>query len=127
MIKLLVSVLTGAVVAGGLGAPAFAAGPGVASVTPKNGATGVAITVHPTVTFTSAVDPNSLRYSFVKTSGSVSVASFYNYDAASRTISITPRAALAGGTKYTITATIKNAGGTRTHPSRRAFTTALGD
>src|SRR3712207_7152030 len=108
MTKLLVSATTGVVVASGLGTPAFAATPTVSSVTPTNGATSVPITVHPTVTFNAAVSPSSVRYSFVKTVGGTDVSGYYSYDAASRTLTLTPRAVLSYGTRYTVTIKLRS-------------------
>src|SRR3954451_11761775 len=123
MTKLLVAATTGVVVASGISTPALAATPGVSAVTPANGATGVPITVHPTVTFTAAVNPSSVRYSFVKTVGGADVSGYYGYDAASRTLTLTPRAVLAYGMKYTVTIKVKDASGKLSSPYIWSFTT----
>ena len=127
MMKLLVSAMTGAIVAGGVSTPAFAAGPNVSSVTPANGATGVAVTAHPTVTFNDAVTPGSVRYSFVKTTGGADVSGFYGYDAGSKTLTLTPRAELAYATRYTITIKIKSPSGVLSNPYIWSFTTRSAD
>ncbi|MGI5177114.1 DUF2334 domain-containing protein [Dactylosporangium sp. CA-152071] len=103
VVKLVASTIVGSIAAGGLSTAAHAAGPAVSGVTPKNGTTGVAVGVRPTISYGDAVDPTAMRYSFVKTSGGASVASYYAYDAPTHTFTFTPRAALAEQTKYTMT------------------------
>ncbi|MFF5231785.1 DUF2334 domain-containing protein [Dactylosporangium sp. NPDC000521] len=103
VVKLVASTIVGTIAAGGLSAAAHAAGPAVSGVTPKNGTTGVAVGVRPTISYGDAVDPAAMRYSFVKTSGGAAVASYYAYDAPTHTFTFTPRAALAEQTKYTMT------------------------
>ncbi|MEV4514018.1 DUF2334 domain-containing protein [Dactylosporangium sp. NPDC049525] len=103
VVKLVASTIVGTIAAGGLGTAAYAAGPAVSGVTPKNGTTGVAVGVRPTITYADPVDPAALRYSFVKTSGGATVASYYAYDVPTHTFTFTPRAALAESTKYTMT------------------------
>jgi uncharacterized protein YdaL/chitodextrinase len=127
MKTLLVSAMTGVVVAGSFCAPAFAAAPNVSSVTPANGSTGVPIAVHPTVTFSTAISPSSVRYSFVKTVGGADVSGFYSYDAASRTLTLTPRATLAYGTRYTVTIKVKEPSGSLSSPYSWSFTTVALD
>jgi len=124
---LLVAATAGAIAAGGVGTPAFAAAPNVTAVTPKNGATGVAVGVHPTVTFNEAVNPGSLRYSFVKTVGGADVSGFYGYDAVSKTVTFTPRAVLADLTKYTITVKVKDLAGNLSSAYIWSFTTGYSD
>ncbi len=125
--KLLVSATAGAIVAGVVGTPVFAAVPNIASVTPANGAMGVAVTAHPTITFTDPVSPANVRYSFVKTVGGTDVSGYYAYDAASKTFTLTPRALLAVGSRYTITVKVKDAGGVLSGPYIWSFTTAAPD
>ncbi len=103
VVKLVASTIVGTIAAGGLGTAVYAAGPAVSGVTPKNGATGIAVGARPTITYAGAVDAGALRYSFVKTSGGAAVASYYSYDAPTHTFTFTPRAALAEQTKYTMT------------------------
>ncbi|MEV4141090.1 DUF2334 domain-containing protein [Dactylosporangium sp. NPDC049742] len=103
VVKLVASTIVGSIAAGGLSTAAHAAGPAVSGVTPKNGTTGVAVGVRPTISYGDVVDPTAMRYSFVKTSGGASVASYYAYDAPTHTFTFTPRAALAEQTKYTMT------------------------
>jgi uncharacterized protein YdaL/chitodextrinase len=125
--KLLVSATAGAIVAGVVGTPVFAAVPNIASVTPANGATAVPVTAHPTITFTDPVSPANVRYSFVKTVGGADVSGYSAYDAPSRTMTLIPRALLAVDSRYTITVKVKDAGGVLSSPYIWSFTTASPD
>ncbi|MGI5246757.1 DUF2334 domain-containing protein [Dactylosporangium sp. CA-139066] len=126
-VKLVGSAVVGAIVAGGLGATAHAAAPAVASVTPKNGSTGVPVTVHPTVTFNEATNPASLRFSFVKTVGGASVTAYSTYDAPTHTFTFVPRAVLADSTRYTVTIKVANTSGVLSDQYVWAFTTGVTD
>jgi uncharacterized protein YdaL len=101
--KLLTSAVAGALAAGLAGVPASAAAPPITSVTPANKATAVPVAAHPTATFSTAVNPADLRYSFVKSTGNTAIPSYYRYDAPSKTVTFIPRAPLGYLTKYTIT------------------------
>ena len=127
MVKLVGSAIVGTIVAGGLGTVANAAAPAVTAVTPKNGATGIAVNSHPTITFNEAADPASLRYSFVKTAGGAAVASYYTYDAPTHTFTFLPRADLADLTRYTLTVKVKDTIGALSSPYIWAFTTGTTD
>jgi uncharacterized protein YdaL len=120
-------VIAGAIVAGALSTPAYAAAPVVTSVTPTAGSTGVPVDVRPTATFNQAVDAGSLRYSFVKTSTGSSVAGYTGYDAPTRTFTLIPRAVLAGSTRYTITLKVKASTGALSKPYTYSFTTRVVD
>ncbi|WP_205863246.1 DUF2334 domain-containing protein [Planosporangium thailandense] len=122
MLKLLVFATAGVAVAGGLSTPAFAATPDVVAVTPGNGTTGNATTVHPTATFGAAINPTSLRYSFVKTVGGADVSGYTRYDAATKTVTFTPRGVLTSSTRYTITIKLKDASGVLSSPYIWSFT-----
>ncbi|TML22284.1 MAG: DUF2334 domain-containing protein [Actinobacteria bacterium] len=126
-IKLLAAVLAGAVVAGVAGTPASAAVPPVAAVNPTNNTTGVPVTVHPTLTFTTSIDPASLRYSFVKSSTGTAVNAYYQYDAPSKTVTFIPRSVLANLTRYTITIKVKDSSGALSSPYAWSFTTVSSD
>ncbi|GAA3274285.1 hypothetical protein GCM10020218_019850 [Dactylosporangium vinaceum] len=126
-VKLVGSAVVGTIVASGLGTVAHAAAPAVTAVTPKNGATGVPATARPTITFNDPTDPASLRYSFVKTAGSVSVPAYYTYDAPTHTFTFVPRAALADSTRYTLTVKVKGTSGSLSDQYVWAFTTGVTD
>jgi uncharacterized protein YdaL len=124
--KLLAAAMAGALAAGLVGAPAFAAAPPIVSVTPANKATGVPVAVRPTATFSTAVNPANLRYSFVKTSGGASVSSYYQYDPASKTVTFIPRSPLGYLTKYTLTVKLQS-GSTLSSAYTWSFTTVSSD
>jgi uncharacterized protein YdaL len=122
-----VAAVTGALAAGGLTTPAYAAAPKVTSVTPTNNATGIPVSVRPTVTFADPTTASALRYSFQKTVGGAEVPSYSAYDATSRTFTFTPRSVLADSTRYTITVKLKDAAGVLSSPYSWSFTTTNND
>ncbi len=75
--------------------------PGVQSTAPAANATYVPVSVHPSATFSKALDPASVSATLAGPAGPVAVTSAYN--AGTRTVSVTPSAALATGTAYTVT------------------------
>ena len=77
--------------------------PTVTAKTPSAGATGVAVTVAPTATFSRAMDATTINGTTVTLSGpSGAVAATVAYDSGTRIVTITPSAALAAGTAYTV-------------------------
>jgi len=126
-VKLVGSAIAGAIAAGGLVGTAHAAAPAVAAVTPKNGSTGVPVTVHPTVAFNEATNPASLRFSFVKTVGGATVAAYSTYDAPTHTFTFVPRAVLADSTRYTMTIKVASTSGVLSDQYVWAFTTGVTD
>ncbi|WP_238007287.1 DUF2334 domain-containing protein [Dactylosporangium sp. AC04546] len=127
VVKLVGSAVVGTILAGGLSTAAHAAAPAVIAVTPKNGSTGVSVAARPTITFSEATDPASLRYSFVKTAGGAAVPAYYTYDAPTHTFTFQPRAALAESTRYTLTVKVKDTSGVLSDPYIWAFTTGVAD
>ncbi|WP_157269485.1 N,N-dimethylformamidase beta subunit family domain-containing protein, partial [Azohydromonas aeria] len=91
---------------GGSGGGGDTTPPTVTGTSPAAGATGVAATAGVTATFSEAMDAASVGAgSFeLRASGSpTAVSATVSYDAASRTATLTPAAALAGSTGYTAT------------------------
>jgi hypothetical protein len=78
--------------------------PTVTGQTPASGATAVATSVKPTVTFSEAIDPATITTTnlTVTPSGGSAVAATVAYDGPTRTATISPTAALAAGTVYTV-------------------------
>ena len=76
--------------------------PAVTTVTPGDGATGVAVSVAPTATFSEAVVPDSVSFT-VKDSGGNTVAGSVSFNGADTVATFTPSNPLAGGTTYTAT------------------------
>jgi hypothetical protein len=77
--------------------------PTVTSFNPTSGATGVATNIAPSVTFSEALDPASVNASTVQLlNGSTLVAAIVTYNASTNTATLTPTAALANSTTYTI-------------------------
>jgi len=99
--------------------------PRVIGQTPAPGETDVAASTTVKATFSEAVTPSSVGFS-VKDPGGASVAGSTAYDAASRTSTFTPGAALHDGTIYTATVSgaTDAAGNTMTPPVSWTFTTA---
>ena len=95
--------------------------PTVTGSTPANGAIGVPTSVHPTVTFSEALDPATLTTStFTLTpSGGSAVAASIAWNATSRIATLTPTAALATGTTYA--AQVKGGAGGVTDTSGNAL------
>ncbi|WP_240689916.1 DUF4082 domain-containing protein [Arthrobacter sp. PAMC25564] len=101
------------------------AAPTVASVSPANGAVGVDTGVKPSMTFDQAVTGSSVVFT-VKDAGGAVVAGTAAYDAAARTATFTPGAALSPGTTYTATVSgaANTTGQTMAAPYSWTFTTA---
>jgi methionine-rich copper-binding protein CopC len=76
--------------------------PTITGQTPAPNATGVATTTTVTATFSEAIQPATVSVVVTDPSSNV-VAGAVAYDAASRTATFTPSAALAAGVKYTVT------------------------
>ena len=82
--------------------------PTVTAVVPADSATGVALNSTVKVTFSEPMDPttiNTTTVSLKNTATTAVVAATVTYDAATRTATLTPSAALAGNTRYTVTVT----------------------
>ena len=103
---------------------AGAAPPTVTTVTPSSGATGVAVSVAPTATFSQAVTPSTVSFT-VKDSGGNAVAGAVSFNAADTVATFTPTNSLAGSTTYTATVSgAQNASGTpMSSPDSWSFTT----
>jgi hypothetical protein len=75
---------------------------------PANGATGIAVSVAPTVTFSEPIDPTSVLYGGVSgvvlqvAATSQIVPVVYSFSADSQTVTLTPVSPLAAGTQYRI-------------------------
>ncbi|MEN3305917.1 MAG: hypothetical protein V7603_2119 [Micromonosporaceae bacterium] len=80
-----------------------AAAPTVVSTTPAAGGQQVAVGVHPSATFSGAVNASTIQ--FTLTAGSTAVAGATSYDSASKTATFTPSASLSTGTTYAATVT----------------------
>jgi hypothetical protein len=76
--------------------------PSVTTVTPSNGATGVATSVTPTATFNQAVTPSTVSFT-VKDSGGNTVAGSVSFNNGNTVATFTPSSALAASTGYTAT------------------------
>ncbi len=97
--------------------------PSVTTTTPLDKSSGNAVGVTPTATFSEAIQPGTVTATFVR--GSVLVPFRTSYDATSFTETLTPTAALAYSTKYTLTIKAKDlAGNTMKSPVAWTFTTA---
>ena len=105
--------------------PAGNPAPAVSSVSPADGATGVAVAVKPAATFNQAVTGSSVVFG-LKDAGNAAVAGTVSYDSASNTAAFTPGSALAYGTTYTATVSgATNASGqAMAAPYSWTFTTA---
>ena len=90
---------------------------------PAAGATGVPVATTPTATFSEAVQPATIAMTL--SAGSTAVAASTGYDAASRTVTLTPSAALATNTTYTVNLSgAKDTAGNTMDPVTWTFTTA---
>jgi fibronectin type 3 domain-containing protein len=102
--------------------------PTVTSVTPADGAAGVATTVAPTATFSRAVDPTTVTASsFTLIGPSGAVTGTVSYDAGSTTATFTPSAPLTAGSTYTakVTTAVRATDGTPLAAARSwSFTVA---
>ncbi len=80
--------------------------PTITGLAPADGATGVATTVSPTVTFSEPIDPATISgatFSLVAAGTTTPLAAAVTYDATSRTATLDPSATLADATTYTAT------------------------
>ena len=98
--------------------------PSVTSVTPAAGATGVAVSVAPSATFSQAVVQNTVSFTVKDASGN-SVAGTVGFNAGNTVATFTPASSLAGSTAYTATVSgAQNTSGTAmTSPFSWTFTT----
>ena len=99
--------------------------PSVTSVTPNSGASGVAVSVAPSATFSQAVTPSTVSFKVVDSGGN-SVAGSVGFNAADTVATFTPNSSLAAGVTYTATVSgAQNASGTpMSSPYSWNFTTA---
>ncbi len=81
--------------------------PTVTSITPANGATGVAASTTVSVVFNEAMNASTISGStlVLRTAGGATVAATVSYNAATFTATLTPTSALASATSYTLTIT----------------------
>ena len=104
--------------------PLDSAPPTVASTTPADGATNVSRTANVSATFSEALDPTSVTYTFVDSSHA-NVPLTMTYDAASRTVSLNPSATLSDGMKYTVSISASDTSGNAMQsPVGWSFTTS---
>jgi methionine-rich copper-binding protein CopC len=95
--------------------------PAVTSVSPANGATGVATTTSVTVNFSGSFNASSVSIALAGPGGAV--AGSLSTGATSATF--TPTAALGNGTTYTVTVNASSPGGTAMAPVTSSFTTVI--
>ena len=98
--------------------------PSVTSVTPASGATGIAVSVAPTATFSQAVTPSTASFTVVDSGGNT-VAGSVSFNAADTVATFTPTNPLGAGVTYTATVSgAQNASGTpMSSPFSWSFTT----
>jgi hypothetical protein len=86
------------------GPPADTTAPTVTAFSPTTGASSVATNVAPVVTFSEAMNASTINSTnvFIRTSNNVVVPATVTYNASNNRATITPSAALANGTAYTI-------------------------
>jgi glucose/arabinose dehydrogenase len=109
--------------------------PTVISVTPANGTTGVAITTTATAVFDEAMNATTINNSTIelRNSSNALITSTFSYNAGTRTATLTPSAALANSTVYTVTIVggasgVKDvAGNALANNYSWSFTTVAGD
>ncbi len=89
---------------GGGGPPPDTTPPTVTGRTPAAGATNVATSVRPTVTFSEPIDPTTVTTTnmTLTPNGGAAVAATVAYDGPSQTATLTPTSALVAGTTYTV-------------------------
>jgi Domain of unknown function (DUF4082)/Bacterial Ig-like domain len=105
--------------------PTTGAEPVVSSVAPGSGASGVAVTVHPSATFAAAIQTGTAALAVKKSSDGTAVAGSAAYVDTTRTVTFTPTASLAAGTSYTATVSgAKAVTGELMTPFSWSFTTA---
>ena len=86
--------------------------PAVTSVTPADGATGVAVSVTPTVTFSQAVTPSTVSFTLKDSSGTT-VPGSVSFNTANTVATFTPTSSLANSSTYTATVSgAQNSNGT---------------
>ena len=101
--------------------------PTVTARTPAPGATGVAANVAPTATFSEAVQQATIAIELRNPGGTVVPASAA-YNATTRTVTLTPNAALAGTTTYTVNLSgARDPSGNLMDPVSWTFTTDVAD
>ncbi|PUA80728.1 DUF4082 domain-containing protein [Nocardioides currus] len=101
--------------------------PTVSARTPAVGATGVAVGVAPTATFSETVQQATVAFQLTTPGGAV-VPATTSYDAASRTATLNPSAALAASTTYTARVSgAKDTAGNTMDPVTWTFTTGTAD
>lgn len=108
-------------------APADTAPPTVTSVSPPDGSTGVGTGSAVVATFDEPLDPATVDGSVTVDGGDGAVPGATAYDAAGRSVTFTPDAALAAGTAYTVTVGTRvtdAAGNALVEPRSWSFTTA---
>ena len=111
---------------------AAGAAPTVTAQTPTDNATGTAITITPTITFSAAMDAATLNGGTIqlrKYSDDTAVSATISYNPTSYVVTLTPSASLANNTQYYLWVSgAKNAGGTTvtayTTKANQEFTTA---
>jgi Domain of unknown function (DUF4082)/Bacterial Ig-like domain/Fibronectin type III domain/Bacterial Ig domain len=98
--------------------------PTVTGVSPSDGATGVAVSVTPTATFSQAVVPNTVSFT-LKDSGGTTVPGSVTFNGANTVATFTPTNSLAASTAYTATVSgAQNSSGTpMSSPFSWSFTT----
>lgn len=79
--------------------------PGISSVSPSGGATGVATSATVTIVFNEAIDPSTVTTSTVTLSAGGAVAGAVAFASGSNTATFTPSSPLAQNTTYTLTVT----------------------
>ena len=99
--------------------------PTVTSVTPSSGASGVAVSVAPSATFSQAVTPSTVSFTVVDSGGN-SVAGTVSFNSGNTVATFTPANPLAASATYTATVSgAQNASGTpMSGPYSWSFTTA---
>ena len=101
------------------------AAPTVTSVTPSQGATGVAVSVAPTATFSQAVVPSTVSFTLKDSAGNT-VAGSLSFDSGNTVATFTPASSLSSSVTYTATVSgAQNTSGVAmSGPFSWSFTTA---
>jgi hypothetical protein len=101
--------------------------PTVPTVSPVPNALYVPVSVHPTATFSKAINPATLQFT-LKDPGNNTVAGSAAYDSTTFTATFTPSASLAAGASYTATVQASDTGGLpMSSPRTWSFTTDPGN
>jgi methionine-rich copper-binding protein CopC len=95
--------------------------PTVVSMSPANGATLIAINTAMTATFSEKIDPSSTVFSLMQ--GTTMVPSSIMYDSVQKMVTITPGAALASNTMYTVSVSASDLAGFGPAAATWSFTT----